>query len=186
MATDSQEWARRIRAAAAYAGLGSAELAGRLGMSDSTLRRHLAAKKRPHEQRALWQTVADITELPEAFFTVDFARLPELDGTVPVEPDDLLQAQIRAALTGPAGAELVAQAVAAIGPDRLRAIADAISDPRLADLTRQTKAALVDPKEADPPATRAAADTQSEGASTSEEGGSRPAATRRSGRPSGA
>lgn len=70
-----QEWAKRVRAAAAYSGLGLAELAGKLDMSDSTLRRHLAATKRPHEILALTQTVAGITQLPHEFFTVDFAEL---------------------------------------------------------------------------------------------------------------
>lgn len=70
-----QEWAKRVRAAAAYSGLGLAELAGKLDMSDSTLRRHLSATKRPHEILALTQTVAAITGLPHEFFTVDFGDL---------------------------------------------------------------------------------------------------------------
>lgn len=88
------EWAKRIRAAGAYAGLGPGELAKRLGMSDSTLRRHLAAQKRPHEQRALWQTVAQITGLPEAFFTIDFALLENQPDALK-ERVDVLEQEVR-------------------------------------------------------------------------------------------
>jgi DNA-binding transcriptional regulator YiaG len=78
MAAIEHEWAKRIRAAAAYAGMEQKELAAALGMSVSTLGRHLKANKRPHEIRALSQTVAELTGLPNEFFTVDFSRLAEL------------------------------------------------------------------------------------------------------------
>lgn len=180
MAVAEQEWAKRVRAAAAYAGIPYNELAERLGMSDSTLRRHLAAKKRPFEQRALWQEVAEITGLPDAFFTVDFNHLEAPSA-------ETIRDAVRDELTRPEARDVIVEALVAVGPARLREIADQIAEaPALEDLTRRTKEGLVGPEADAPRSTPAAADTQSAEASTSEEDESPPAATRRTGRSTGA
>lgn len=71
------EWARRVRAATAYAGIEQKAMAAHLGMSESTFRRTLSRNLDRYKRNALLAEVADITGLPLAFFTADFTVLEE-------------------------------------------------------------------------------------------------------------
>ena len=91
------EWSRRVRAAAAYAGLTLPQLAAKMQMSESTFRRHLERDKRPDEVRAFVYEVAGHTDLPEDFFFLDFEAIGKQ------QTDELLEkalAHARAALMG--------------------------------------------------------------------------------------
>lgn len=166
MAASEHEWARRIKAAAAYAGLERRELAKRLGMSDSTLRRHLVAEKRPHEIRALCQTVAEITGLPYAFFTIDFAQLPLLAAAE--------ISRIQPLSEGGEGSPENLVLVLGHVHERLAAIEDELG---LRDATRRTGQALGAALDAaDAAETEAAASTRDEADASQEDEPARPRA----------
>lgn len=87
---DPAEAAARINAAAAYANLSRAEMAEALGVSPATYDRMTG--KRQATRGATWpecQRVAELTGLPYAFFSVDWARLPEVaPDQAPLPADD--------------------------------------------------------------------------------------------------
>lgn len=89
------EVGRRIAAARAYAGIKSQAKLGELlgGVSQSTMQRLEAGGRglKPYEQRTLLAAIAEVCELPAAWFTADFSRLDEISA-----PLDLADA-----LTGP-------------------------------------------------------------------------------------
>jgi transcriptional regulator with XRE-family HTH domain len=70
------EFSRRLRAARGYASLTQPELAGLLQLSTSYLRQVEGGKQlKPVQARGLIERVAEVCELPKAFFTADFAQL---------------------------------------------------------------------------------------------------------------
>jgi hypothetical protein len=82
---------RRIRAAIAYAPISGEAIADQIGASVHTLYGwgKDGASLRMRQTRPALQRLAELAELPEAFFYADFNRLDELvptDGRQPVTP----------------------------------------------------------------------------------------------------
>lgn len=82
MALTPEQIRRRVKAARALAGLSIpalAEAVNEPGLGDRTIRAMEGEKGRPFRKMEL-EAIARVCGLPYAFFTVDFARLPELEG----------------------------------------------------------------------------------------------------------
>lgn len=93
---------RRIRAAIAYAPYNGEEIADRIGASVHTLYgwgKDGASLRMRHTRDTLAQ-IAELAELPEAFFYADFSRLPQIvptDGRAPATEPELDRDQTAAA-----------------------------------------------------------------------------------------
>lgn len=91
MVAGMDELAKRVRAARGYAGMAQPELAGKLGVSTSTLKRIEGGKTslQGFERDGFIRAAADATDLPAEFFTVDresLGRPPDL-----LEPSQLVR-----------------------------------------------------------------------------------------------
>jgi transcriptional regulator with XRE-family HTH domain len=74
--TEQPELGRRIRAARGYASLNQPELAALLQVSEGYIRQVEGGKQlKPVNARGLIERVAEVCELPAAFFTADFDQL---------------------------------------------------------------------------------------------------------------
>jgi transcriptional regulator with XRE-family HTH domain len=89
--TSTEETARRIRSARAYAGLTQEDMAERLGISTVTYKR-VEQAKRPVELRELAR-ISEITQMPTNFFSVDLTALD--DGAAQKEQMEAVQERIQ-------------------------------------------------------------------------------------------